>query len=136
MVQPEGDQRSVFVSERCLQSDAHIFAELLHTMGHISKLEKSVYDGYFKHFRENSLPLQGVVYFSTSPIECYERIQRRARSAESSISLDYLEKVDSATKKWLSSIQVPILQLTSDMSAKDAAKLAKCFGNNINLGIK
>ena len=45
-----------------------------------------------------------IIYIKTSPSKCLERINKRNRTEESSIKLDYLEKCNKYHNEWLENI--------------------------------
>jgi deoxyadenosine/deoxycytidine kinase len=45
--------------------------------------------------------VDGIIYISTNPDKCYERVQKRNREGESNIEMDYLVKCDKYHMDWL-----------------------------------
>lgn len=80
---------TVFITERCLYTDKHIFAQMLHDQG---KIEDVCYQIYLNWFDEFALtyPINSIIWVNTEPEKCHERIHLRARAGEEIIPLDYL----------------------------------------------
>ncbi len=49
----------------------------------------------------DKLDLSGIIYLRTKPETCYNRLQKRARSEESGVSLDYLQSLHQRHEDWL-----------------------------------
>jgi deoxycitidine kinase len=47
------------------------------------------------------LHLSGIIYLRTKPETCFERLQRRARSEEATVPLDYLQSLHQRHEDWL-----------------------------------
>ena len=88
--------------ERSIFTDRMIFAETCLEDGYLNSIEWNDYCEWFdwivKHFNVNP---SGFIYLRTNPRVSYERIQKRQRSGESSISFDYLKKLHQKHDMWL-----------------------------------
>ena len=69
------------------------------------------------------------MYLRSSPEVVYERIQKRNRSEESTVSLEYLKQLHEAYENWLfhSNITVPVLQINVD---EDIAQVKKLYAKH------
>lgn len=47
------------------------------------------------------LPLKAIVYLKCSPELCLQRIKKRNRKGEESISIDYIQKVHERHEAWI-----------------------------------
>jgi deoxyadenosine/deoxycytidine kinase len=74
-------------TERSLCTDREIFAKMLYDQGKIEDVNYQIYLKWFNHFAY--LP-DAYVYIETHPDICLERISKRARDGEDTISIDYL----------------------------------------------
>lgn len=59
--------------------------------------------------------VDGVIYLRAQPETCFARCQKRNRSEESSISLEYLKTVHQKHEDWLATEEKSRQQLTLDL---------------------
>lgn len=83
------NEKYIFITERSLFTDKHVFAKMLHDQGKIEKICYDIYLNWFDEFAKD-FPINYSVYVNTDPVKCYERIHKRARDGEEVIPLDYL----------------------------------------------
>uniref|UniRef100_A0A6C0AU65 Deoxynucleoside kinase domain-containing protein n=1 Tax=viral metagenome TaxID=1070528 RepID=A0A6C0AU65_9ZZZZ len=90
----------IVLCERSIEADSKIFAKMLYDDGLMSKMEHSI---YMLLYNENiaDYSVDGIIYISTNPDKCYERVQKRNREGESNIEMDYLVKCDKYHMDWL-----------------------------------
>jgi deoxycitidine kinase len=112
---------NVFVTERCLETDYHVFAQMLKDDGMLDAMEWDLYKMWYDYIKDTSTPLTGIVYVSTPPDICAERIKERGRVGEDKISPDYLANLDKYQRTWLAEEKIPILMYDnySDASARN-----------------
>ncbi len=114
----DSKKRTVILSERCLDTDFHVFTKMLAAEGSIDKLEMSLYLKWYEFLRrETSANLGAIIYLNTDPLTCLERIHKRGRSGESKekLSLDYLMKLNKFQRDWVcEQSEVPWLSTTTD----------------------
>jgi len=107
----------LIVTERCLLTDAHVFAKMLYDAGKIEQDEYNIYTRWFDEFAKEVEP-SCIVYFKASTEVCMKRIQKRNRPGEN-ISFDYLEECNKYHDEWLKSIPskttIPTLILNADV---------------------
>jgi deoxyadenosine/deoxycytidine kinase len=106
---PELASHNVFVTERCLETDFHVFAQMLKDDGMIDLMEWDLYKLWYDYIKQLSSPLTGIVYVHTPPEICAERIKIRGRIGEDSISMEYLQNLHKYQKNWLGHEQIPIM---------------------------
>jgi len=110
----------LIITERCLLTDAHVFAKMLYDS---KKIEEDEYDIYMRWFDEFAKEVEPscFVYFKASTEVCMNRIHKRNRPGESNISFDYLEACNNYHDEWLnfvpSKITIPTLILNADVDA-------------------
>lgn len=105
------DARSVFVTERCLDTDYYVFAKMLRDNGSMDRLEFDLYDRLYRHLRVSmTAHLSAIILVDTSPVDCLERIKTRNRMGESNLSLEYLSVVEKYQQDWMSSLNVPVIK--------------------------
>jgi deoxyadenosine/deoxycytidine kinase len=117
----------VFVTERCVQTDANVFAKLLRDDGEIDGLEWMLYQQWYKVFGSQALAPAAYIHVDTPVTVCHERIARRARPGEvggaSLIPIEYLDKLDTAHFRWLRAYEMREPVLRYDNASKDPTPL-------------
>jgi len=98
------------ICERSLEADKHIFAKMLHSDGLIDKVMYNIYEKYFSVY-EGNFTLDGIIHIHATPDVCFNRIMKRSRNGESSISLEYLQNCERYHVAWLSIEKTPVLKL-------------------------
>lgn len=96
----ENPHCDTLICERSLEADCHIFAKMLYKDGLIDAMSYEIYLRMYREFSEE-FALDGVIYLSTPPNVCFERVSKRAREGEESISIEYLEKCHRYHLNWL-----------------------------------
>lgn len=90
------------IQDRTIYEDAHIFAPNLHAMGLMSKRD---FDNYFELFSMISSLIQPpdlLVYLRASVPVLVKQIQKRGRSYENTIRIDYLSRLNERYEAWIS----------------------------------
>ncbi|VVU95350.1 Deoxynucleoside kinase [seawater metagenome] len=95
------NKKNVCFTERSTLTDRYVFAEMLYDSGHMSKLEWAMYMEWYNLFKEK-LKIDHVIYIKTNPEISFERVNKRSRSEEKSLSQDYLIELHTKHEKWLS----------------------------------
>jgi deoxyadenosine/deoxycytidine kinase len=80
---------TVFITERCLYTDKHIFAKMLYDQGKIEDVCYQIYLNWFEEFA-SLYPIESIIWVNAEPEICHQRIHKRARPGEEIIGLDYL----------------------------------------------
>lgn len=105
-----------FIQDRTIYEDAEIFARTLHDQGSMTDVDYQNYVSLFRilvsYLRKPDL----VLYLKATPPVLLERIARRGRSSERSISLDYLSRLNHAYEDWIrrSRAEVEVLEIDTD----------------------
>ncbi len=103
------------IIDRSIYEDAHIFARALYHMGNLTERD---YHSYCQVFNlvTRTLPSPSLLIYLKAPVPTLvERIRRRGREIESSISPDYLALLDSFYEDWMRSFDLcPVLTIRSD----------------------
>lgn len=89
LVKEAGDKHVVIITERSLCTDKYVFAKMLYDQGKIEEVNYQIYSTWFDEFY-NDFPVNHVIYIKANPDTCFERIQRRSRTGEDVLALDYL----------------------------------------------
>ena len=103
-------EREVFITERCLDTDFHVFTKMLREERSINKLEFEIYDRLYQHLKSASTPLSAIIHVSTDPEECLKRIAIRNRTGENEITKEYLTNLEKCQTDWITSCEVPVLR--------------------------
>jgi deoxyadenosine/deoxycytidine kinase len=98
------------ICERSLEADKHIFAKMLHADGLIDGVMYEIYERYFSEY-EGDFTLDGMIYVDAQPEVCFQRVEKRSRSGENGIALDYLKKCHEYHSAWLDNTAAKILRL-------------------------
>jgi len=96
----KNNPNAVFITERSLQTDKHVFAQMLYDDELIEEVEMQIYLKWFEHFAEDYL-LTKVIYVDAEPIKCMKRIAIRNRPGENQIQHEYINNCDIYHKKML-----------------------------------
>ena len=89
-------ERSVFTDKKC-------FARSLFESGHLNEIEWKLYNDWFVWLCDNfNVKPSAYIYLKTEPETCFERIKKRSRNEETTISLDYLSKLHDKHEQWMS----------------------------------
>lgn len=92
----------IIIMERSVFSDYNVFAKMLYNSGTINEIEYQSYMMWFNHFI-NDLPEIVFVYLKTDYDKCHDRVLRRSRKEEVTVSREYLEKCEKYHESWLNS---------------------------------
>lgn len=93
--------KPIFITERCIHTDANVFARMLRADGDINNLEWTLYKKWFDGFASQVPDPAAYVHVDTPVTVCSDRINGRAREGEGAIPIQYLDELDSAHYAWL-----------------------------------
>ena len=103
------------VQDRTVYEDANIFARNLFLQGHISERDYATYRGLFDLFITMLDPPDLMLYLAAPVETLLERISRRGRDFESTISAEYLEQLNELYKDWIGGFNLcPVLRIPAD----------------------
>ncbi len=106
--------RSV-VQDRSIYEDAEIFARNLHEMGHMSERDYKNYCDLFEIMTSYLKPPDLLVYLRASLPTLVGHIQDRGRDFESSIRIEYLEKLNALYEDWIKRYKLgPVVIIEAD----------------------
>ena len=107
---------TIFVCERSLWTDRHVFAQMLHDEGKIENIKFQIYLKWFGEFIKD-YPLDAIIYVTTEPELCSERIAKRNRQGET-IPLEYLQRCHEYHTKWLkTNLHCNLLEVNQDFDS-------------------
>lgn len=110
---PAEGKLPVVVTERSVLTDRYVFAEMLHREGKLDDLEWNLYLKWYNHFAKD-LPVKGIIHITTSAETSKERIQKRGRSGEEKIPMEYLEHLHAQHNRWIENAHLPVLELSTE----------------------
>lgn len=90
------------IQDRTIYEDAFIFAPNLHAMGLLTKRD---YDNYYSLFELMEAMIEGpdlLIYLRSSIPNLVNKIHKRGRDYETSISIDYLSRLNERYEAWIS----------------------------------
>lgn len=91
------------IQDRTIYEDAHIFAPNLHAMGLMSFRDYANYSSLFALMEKFVQPPDLLIYLRTSISTLVKQIHKRGREYESSISIDYLSRLNERYETWIQS---------------------------------
>jgi len=97
----QNKKADIKIIERSVYSGFYCFAQNSHEQGFMTKLEMHAYEQWFNFLIGNNQIPHGFIYFRASPEVSYERIKKRNRSAETSISFDYIQQIHNKHEQFL-----------------------------------
>jgi len=90
------------ILERSVFSDRYCFAKNLYENGVITPLEWHMYQEWFSWLIDTYVAKpDGFIYMHTTPEVCFERMQKRDRSEEKTVPLEYLQSLHQKHEDWL-----------------------------------
>jgi deoxyadenosine/deoxycytidine kinase len=105
---PDVRRHNIFVTERCIETDFNVFAQMLHDDGYLDGIEWDLYKQWYRMLHDQA-NVNGIVYVNTPADISMERIHLRARKGEDIIPMDYLENLDKYHKKWINNTSTQFL---------------------------
>ena len=105
---PEAEKNNIFVTERCLETDFNVFAQMLRDEGAIDAMEWDLYKKWYRMLQD-TCRIDAIVYVNTSPEVSLERIGIRGRQGEGGISVDYLQNLHKYHLQWIDRVATPVM---------------------------
>lgn len=104
----------VLITERCLDTDYHVFTKMLYAEGSIDTMEFQLYEMWLAELRKRATPLSAIIHVYNSPEVCKQRIIQRGRIGEEGISMDYLHALDRFQQDWINNTDIPRIRASTD----------------------
>lgn len=97
------NSKSLIIIDRSVMTDHYVFAKLLYQDNKISNLEWKLYIEWFDWLigEFKCIIPDHYIYLKAKPEISYNRIQKRTRSEESTIPIEYIERVSNKHDEWL-----------------------------------
>lgn len=90
------------VMERSVYSGHYCFAQNDYDSGYLNDLEWEVYSRWVDFLVHKSCtPPKGFIYLRAEPESCLDRVKKRNRQGEETVSLDYIKRIDFWHDKFL-----------------------------------
>jgi deoxyadenosine/deoxycytidine kinase len=103
------------IQDRSVYEDAEIFAHNLHLQGAINQRDYDTYSELYSVLVEFLPPPDLMIYLHASTATLLERISRRNRDYERTISAAYLEQLNCLYASWISGFTLcPVLTIPAD----------------------
>jgi len=96
-----GKSGEAFIQDRTIYEDAEIFAKTLYDQGSMTQTDYDNYVSLFHCMTDFLRPPDLIIYLAASPDTLMQRIARRGRESEKSITRDYLARLGAAYDDWI-----------------------------------
>ncbi|MBS1987853.1 deoxynucleoside kinase [Candidatus Dependentiae bacterium] len=135
------DRSSTKILERSVYSDRFCFAKNCFEAGLMSSLEWQIYQDWFEWLVGSYMPQpSGFIYLRTSPKVSHQRLTKRNRSEETSVTLEYLQSLHHKHENWLIHQndtpvyvqKIPVLTLECDNEFETNLHLQRSHLQSIN----
>jgi deoxyadenosine/deoxycytidine kinase len=90
------------IQDRSIYEDAHIFAPNLHKMGLMAERDFQNYFDLFKLMSSQVNAPDLLIYLKANVSTLVNHIQKRGRDYESTMSIDYLKRLNDRYEEWIS----------------------------------
>ena len=105
----------VYVIERCVLSDYHIFTKMLSRQSKMNEQQQIIINMWFSHIKIN---IDYIVYLKTSPVNAYNRCRMRNRKGET-VEFDYIDSCHNMYESWLNKETSNLITLDCDNHMSD-----------------
>ena len=132
------ENNKTVIQDRTIYEDAHIFAPNLNAMGLMNKRDFNNYKGIFELMESLIQGPDLLIYLRSSIPNLVNKIHKRGREYESSISIDYLSRLNERYEAWISSydpsklIIIDVDSLDFVDNKEDLSKVINIIDNKIN----
>jgi deoxyadenosine/deoxycytidine kinase len=97
-------ERPILVTERCLQTDRHVFTEMLRDSNMMCEEHHAVYRMMYDNFAREC-PVHALIHLDLAPEACMDRIRERGRSGEEGVGANYLASLDAYTGRFVEAME-------------------------------
>ena len=132
------ENNKTVIQDRTIYEDAHIFAPNLNAMGLMNQRDFNNYKGIFELMESLIQGPDILIYLRSSIPNLVNKIHKRGREYESSISIDYLSRLNERYEAWISSydasklIIIDVDSLDFVDNKEDLSKVINIIDNKIN----
>ena len=124
------DSKKSIVQDRTIYEDAHIFAPNLHAMGLMNHRDFNNYVSLFELMESMIKAPDLLIYLRSSIPNLVNKIHKRGREYENSISIEYLSRLNERYEAWISKYEKGKL-LIIDVDSLDFVYNKEDFGKII-----
>ena len=96
------ESKKTIIQDRTIYEDAHIFAPNLNAMGLMNQRDFNNYQGIFSLMESLIKGPDLLIYLRSSIPNLVNKIHKRGREYENSISIDYLSRLNERYESWIS----------------------------------
>lgn len=107
-VNPDAARSNVFITERCIETDFNVFAQMLREDGCLDGIEWDLYKKWYK-LLQDTVRVSAIIYVNTDTDVCIQRIAKRGRQGEENIPAEYMKRLHEFHLKWIDRMTVPVL---------------------------
>ena len=131
------ENNKTVIQDRTIYEDAHIFAPNLNAMGLMNQRDFNNYKGIFELMESLIQGPDLLIYLRSSIPNLVNKIHKRGREYESSISIDYLSRLNERYEAWISSydasklIIIDVDSLDFVDNKEDLSKVINIIDNKI-----
>ena len=119
----QNNKQKTIIMERSIYSGHYCFAKNSFETKNLTDLQWEVYSTWTKFLHKKCLPPKGFIYLQATPQICMNRIKKRNRTEEKTISLSYIEQINKKHEMFLLKKQdideqiktVPVLTLNANL---------------------
>jgi deoxyadenosine/deoxycytidine kinase len=105
IMEAQKSDAEVIIVERSFFSDKYVFAQKLYDDLLINKMEWDMYNQWWDYMSQDCCERigkpTGYIYLRASPEIAFERMNKRARNEESTVSIEYIRENVRAHEEWL-----------------------------------
>jgi deoxyadenosine/deoxycytidine kinase len=125
------DSRVSIVQDRTIYEDAYIFAKSLYSSGHFSERDYESYLKLFELMITYVKPPDLLIYLKADIGKLVSQIEKRGRSFENAIRIDYLKTLNQHYEDWIGSYKLGKL-LVIDVNNLDFVSKVEDFSYVVN----
>ncbi|WP_339812996.1 deoxynucleoside kinase [uncultured Imperialibacter sp.] len=125
------DSRVSIVQDRTIYEDAYIFAKSLYSSGHFSERDYESYLNLFELMITYVQPPDLLIYLKADIGKLVSQIEKRGRSFENAIRIDYLKTLNQHYEDWIGSYKLGKL-LVIDVNNLDFVSKVQDFSYVVN----
>ena len=123
-------QKKTIVQDRTIYEDAYIFAKSLHNQGYLGERDYQNYLALFTSMVQHVTPPDLLIYLKSDIGKLVKNIERRGRSYETKMRIDYLKELNQHYEEWISGYTEGKL-LTIDVTDIDFVNRTEDFSSII-----
>jgi deoxyadenosine/deoxycytidine kinase len=147
IMEAQNSDADVILVERSFFSDKYVFAQKLYDDQLINEMEWNMYKQWWEYMSQDCCNRigrpTGYIYLRASAETAYERMNKRARSEESTVSLEYIKENVRAHEEWLmedkwaaDGIHVPVLFLNANNDFENNEEMFERYVENVLIFIR